>query len=216
MDIHAVMKSLSIERSIFHLESDFQFAFAWEIQKHNPESKIRLEVPFSFDKRGRIDVVVRTDDGIIPIELKYLKKKLKCEIDGEDFLLAEGVNDMDMYSCMSDIERLESYSEQLPGFSVGYALWLTNNPAYWENAFSNKASYYKPFHAPDGSVKTGEMYYESINEKTGRPPQILNEKAYSKPVLLNGSYTIRWHEYSVLDVPQNGLFKYAVVKVPND
>lgn len=44
-DIHTVIKSLSQKRRIFHLESDFQFALAWEIKSLYPECDIRLEVP---------------------------------------------------------------------------------------------------------------------------------------------------------------------------
>jgi hypothetical protein len=215
MDIHAVMKSLSMERSIFHLESDFQFALAWEIQRQYPDCKIRLEVPFSFDKKGRIDIVVRTIDGVIPIEIKYLKKTLTCRIDGEDFMLAEGVNDMDMYSCMNDIERMESYSGHLPGFAEGYVLWLTNNPAYWERDFSERASYYKAFHAPDGSEKSGKMYFEAINPRTGKAPQIYGVKGYKEAIILNGSYPIKWEDYSNLGIPK-GIFKYAAIRVPSN
>ena len=210
MDISAVMQSLSQKRPIFHLESDFQFALAWEIQSLFPNCDVRLEVPFAYDKNGRIDIVVRSSGAVFPIELKHLKKKLLHTIDGEQFDLADGVHDMDMYTCMADIERMESFCGHLPGFDTGYVVWLTNDPAYWNKDYN--ASYYHKFHAPDDTVKTGEMYFDEMNPRTKKPPQIYGAKGYKNAVILSGSYHIKWHDYSNLGVP-NGIFKYAAVRI---
>ena len=122
MDINAVIESLSRRRPIFHLESDFQFALAWEIQSTYPDSDIRLEVPFSHEVNGRIDIRVSVDGAVFPIELKYLKKSLRYTINDETFALADGVHDMDMYRCMADISRLETFCGKLYGFDTGYAV----------------------------------------------------------------------------------------------
>ena len=209
-NIHTVMESLSRKRGIFHLESDFQFALAWEIKCLYPDCELRLEVPFSYESKGRIDILVRFMDAIYPIELKYLKKALKYIVDDELFLLAEGVHDMEMYDCIKDINRMEKFSEKVNGFQTGYVVWLTNDPAYWESNYN--ASYYNMFHAPDDSIKAGRMYYSDMNPRTGKPPQILREKNYSNPITLNRSYNIKWNEFSDLNVPK-GKFKYAVIEV---
>ena len=210
MDIHAVMQSLSHKRSIFHLESDFQFALAWEIKLLNPECEIRLEVPFNHEKKGQIDIIVRTKDGVYPIELKYLKKALTITVDDEQFSLADGVHDLDMYSCISDIARIEYYVGLLPGFCKGYAIWLTNDPAFWTPEYN--ASYYKAFHVPDGAVKTGRMSHEAINKRTGKPPQILSEPKYKSPITLEGRHLVKWCNYSDLGVAK-GVFKYSVIEI---
>ena len=212
MDIHEAIKLLSHKRGIFHLESDFQFALAWEIKSLYPDCEIRLEVPFDFDIKGRIDILVRFNDVLYPIELKYLKKALEYTIDGELFDLAEGVRDMDMYDCIGDIYRMEYFSGKLSGFHTGFVVWLTNDPAYWDSNYN--ASYYKEFHAPDGSVKTGQMFYCELNPRTGKSPQILREKRYQNPINLNGRYHINWNEFSNLGVP-NGKFKCSVIPVKN-
>ena len=204
------MESLSQKRSIFHLESDFQFALAWEIKCLYPECDIRLEVPFNLDKKGRIDIIVWFNNDAYPIELKYLKKPLNYKVGKEQFVLAEGVHDLDMYDCMGDIERMELFCNQLGGFHTGYVVWLTNDPAYWEKDYD--ASYYKPFHAPDGSIKTGEMFYSPVNPKTNKPPQVLQAKNYQNPIILSGSYQIKWNDYSDLGVPK-GLLRYSIVSV---
>ena len=214
LNIHAAMAALSQKRRIFHLEGDFQFALAWELQSQCSSHKIRLEKPVYYDEDWCIDIEVRADAGIFPIELKYLKKALVFEdIDGtgkEKYILAQGVHDIEMYSCFADIARLEKHCRETPGVTAGYALWLTNDPKYWdEHAFT---SYYKPFHPYEGSRKSGELYFNTVIERTGKPPKIRNMKGYTEPVFLNGSYLINWHDYSDLGVP-GGKFKYTVVRV---
>ena len=208
MDIDRVMKSLEKKRPIFHLESDFQFALAWEIKSLYEHYDIRLEVPFEFDKRGRIDILVRENGAVYPIELKYLKKALQHTVDGEQFVLADGVHDMEMYDCLADVSRMESYCDNLEGFHTGYVIWLTNDRAYWE--YSYNASYYSDFHAPDNSVKTGKMCYAPVNQRTGKPPQILSERKYCSPVVLSGSYKVKWNLYSDLGIPK-GQFRYVAI-----
>jgi len=118
VNIHAAMASLSQKRRIFHLEADFQFALAWELQIQCNSRKIRLEKPVSYDEDWRIDIEVRTETGVFPIELKYLKKALTFEdideVDKEEYILADGVQDMEMYSCFADIAKLEKHCRQTP------------------------------------------------------------------------------------------------------
>ena len=210
MDIIKAMESLSCKRGIFHSEADFQFALAWEIKGLYPDCSVRLEVPFRIRMKGRIDILVRLDDDIYPIEVKYIKKTFRYSDGNDHYDLVNGVHDLDMYNCMVDIMRMENFAEQLAGFYTGYVIWLTNDSAYWISKY--KSTYYREFHAPDGSVKTGTMRFLSSNPKTGKPPQILEMKGYQSPISLKDSYLIRWRLYSDLAVPK-GLFKYAVIPI---
>ena len=47
LDIHGVMAELAERRPIFHSETDFQFAFAWQIATMKRDGEVRLEKPFS-------------------------------------------------------------------------------------------------------------------------------------------------------------------------
>jgi len=105
MDVEKIMKSLGKKRPIFYSESDFQFAPASEIKSLYESHDIRLEVPFGFEPKGRIDILVRDKTIVYPIELNYLKKAFQFTADGEKFAIAEGVHDIDMYDCMGDIAR---------------------------------------------------------------------------------------------------------------
>ena len=206
MELHQILRSLSEKRRLFHSEADFQFALAWEVKSFHPACEIRLEIPVKTDQdeqKKRIDIVVRDAKKIFPIELKYLKKTLHGAFGGETYDLATGVHDMDMHDCLKDIARLEALRERLAGFCAGYAVWLTNDNAYW-NADYN-ASYYKEFHAPDGTEKSGMLRFSGDTYITG-------QKGYKSPVVLQEKYRILWRDYSDLDI-KNGVFKYAVITV---
>jgi hypothetical protein len=204
MDINTIMKVLSDKRPLFHSEADFQFALAWEIKNRYPQAEIRLEAPFNGTVVGRIDILVRHQAGVYPIELKYLKKHLQCAVDNERYDLAEGVHDLDMHDCIKDIARLETFRKQLAEFRSGFAVWLTNDTAYWKASYN--ASYYSEFHAPQGSVKAGIMKYQN-------GAKLLRNPAYSAPIELNGQYRIAWEKFSSVGTAKHGEFKYAVVRV---
>ena len=203
MDLLPVIESLRRKRFIFHSEADFQFALAWEIQIKYPDAEIRLEVPSGTSVKGRVDIVVRCEGALFPIELKYLKKKQLFQVNGEQFNLVDGVHDLDMHDCIKDITRLETFQSQMSGFVTGYAVWLTNDAAYWNPAYNT--SYYSEFHAPQASVKAGTMSYHASAKLNGNP-------RYGSPITLKGSYAVNWNDYSELGV-KSGQFKYALFKV---
>jgi hypothetical protein len=43
LDIHEIIRQLSIWRPIFHSEADFQFSLAWMIKEQYPNCEIRLD-----------------------------------------------------------------------------------------------------------------------------------------------------------------------------
>ena len=82
-----VLKSLCRKRSVFHSEADFQFALAWEIQLLIPTAEIRLEYPPEGEPNKYIDILVRNEGSVFPIELKYKTRKLSVFVDSEQYNL---------------------------------------------------------------------------------------------------------------------------------
>ena len=203
MDLLPVIKSLRQNRPVFHSEADFQFALAWDIKLEYSDAKIRLEVPCGTSVKGRVDIVVRFDSAVIPIELKYLRKRQSFNVNGEQFNLIDGVHDMHMHDCIKDVSRLETFRSQMSGFLKGYSIWLTNDAAYWDPNYY--ASYYSEFHAPQASVKSGMMSFQA-GAKLNTNPQ------YESPITLTGTYDVDWHDYSDLGT-KNGQFKFALFKI---
>ncbi len=133
LGIHGLMRKLSESRPIFHSEADFQHALAWLIHDTMPESQIRLEYPFRCDgKTVYLDIWLPTER--IAIELKHLTRKLKRDCNGEPFdLKNQSARNIRRYDFLDDIQRLENLADikEEPA-RAGFAVLLTNDPAYWE------------------------------------------------------------------------------------
>lgn len=205
MDIHLAFDKLRENRPIFHSEADFQFALAWEIQKMYPHASIRMECPSIEESNKYIDIVVRNEGKVYPIELKYKTKKFSTSMGDEQYRLKDhGAQDLGKYDCIKDISRIESFANHLPGFKNGCVIWLTNDPYYWRAPSSSNAGYAE-FSIHHGAKKTGAMHWGN-NLSAGT---IIKRE---NGLFLRGEYEIIWNEYSSLGVG-NGLFKYAFISV---
>lgn len=158
MDLTFPLLRLRDQRKTFHSEADFQFALAWEIQKCYPEAKIRPEYCLAeIEPSIYIDILVIMDGLWYPIELKYKTLKGIKEYNGEIFKLKNhGAQDLGRYDYLSNIMRIERLSKTITVFGKGYAILLTNDPAYWFDTPRRDTVYYE-FRLNDGAVKTGEM-----------------------------------------------------------
>ena len=132
LDIPSLMLKLSRARPIFHVEADFQHAFAWQIHEAMPDGSVRLEFkPFPDDnKRMYLDIWLPSVG--IAIELKYHTQGLGVTHDNERFSLAEhGAQLPRRYDFLADVERLEYALDQYQPAKEGYAILLTNYPDHW-------------------------------------------------------------------------------------
>lgn len=205
MNVEAVINSLRKKRMIFHSEADFQFAFAWEIQTQFPNADVRLEYSPPNDSSKRIDILVRIDDAIYPIELKYKTKLLQTWVNNElYFLKNHGAQDLYKYDFVKDICRIETLKESMGGYREGYVVWLTNDSSYWTSPRS-KGVGYADFSVHHGAVKEGNMQWaDSMGQGS--------IKAREDTLILVGKYNISWNQYSDLK-ERNGIFKCCIIKV---
>lgn len=205
MDIAIPLLKLKNKRKVFHSEADFQFALAWELQLQYPDATVRLEYPPPNDPTKYIDIFVRLGSDVYPIELKYKTKLFSAVVGGEQyFLKSHGAQDVGKYDFVKDICRVEAFREHVSGYREGYAIWLTNDPSYW-NKPKNDTAGYSEFSVHNGAVKEGTMSWGvSMNEGS--------TKGREKPLALSGCYRIDWHDYSRVDA-KNGVFMYAIVRV---
>jgi len=202
LDIRSIIDGLRRKRPLFHSEADFQFAFAWEIQRLYTYANIRLEYPPVYEPNKYIDILVRIDSHCYPIELKYKTKKLSVMSDGEPYHLKNHeAQDLGAYDFVKDICRVELFADKLEGFMKGYTIWLTNDPYYW-NVPINPNAGYAPFSVHNGAIKTGTMGW-------GGNPGTGTIRGREKELFLHGEYKIEWENYSDLDIRQ-GVFKYAL------
>jgi len=130
--MNATMKALAAKRPVFHSEADFQHALAWEIHQQRSTCQVRLEAPLPVgEKRGHVDIWMSDDTAFCAVELKYKTRRVRVEVNGETFdLLDQSAQDCGRYDFLKDLERLERIVSANDDI-VGYAVFLTNDSAYW-------------------------------------------------------------------------------------
>jgi hypothetical protein len=203
INIEKIIEGLSKIRPVFHSEADFQHALAWEIQKHYPEAKIRLEIhPERLGKREYLDIWIKSDNQIVAIELKYKARKATLENQDEKFFLLNHVAyDCGRYDFIKDVVRLEGYIEKHSD-AVGYAIMLTNEKNYWKES--------KKKYANDEQFKIyeGRKLNGRLNWKKGTAEG--TKKGREAPLIVKNSYNLHWLNYSELQTEE---FKYLLVKI---
>lgn len=196
------LTSLASERPLFHSEADFQHALAWQVRVASPDARIRLEtrpVPGM-----RLDALVLIGDRRIGIELKYFARRLRTTVGSESFELPDqGAQDVRRYDFVKDLTRLERLIDKR-AVDEGFAIALTNDAGYW-NQQRNPGVADEAFRISEGRTLTGRLAWAghaSAGTMRGR----------ESPLVLAGSYTMRWREFSLVNAP-NGKFRYLLIRI---
>jgi len=205
IELKRILKSLSLKRKIFYSEADFQHAFAWEIHKKYPDTYVRLEYPIMINNMWYIDILVKYENQIIPIELKYKTRKIKCSHNKERFHLKnQGAQDHGRYDFLWDIYRIEQLKNKFNNLT-GYAIFLTNDSLYWkEPRKSNTVD--SMFRIHNGKEVNGSLSWSndaSAGTKKGREDKIL----------LKNKYQIKWEDYSRVNSNRHNEFKYLFLEI---
>ena len=207
INLHEQMNSLMKERSIFHSEADFQFAFAWEIQKAYPHADIRLEYCPAEYPNMHLDLLVKIEGKNFPIELKYKTLSAQVETDGEYYnIKSHSAEDLGRYDYLIDVERIELLRDKLGSFEKGYAIMLSNDPLYWTIPKNLRETASDFFRIHDGCKKSGVLNWR---ETAG----IGTTKNRERAIKLTGDYLIEWQEYSKFSFARNGIFKYLLLEI---
>ena len=191
-----VIQALGTSRTVYHSEADFQRAFAWELHRSAPDWDVRLEVPVRASVGAiHLDLLARSPLGQVAIELKYKTRALVVEAAGEEFAL--------MSHAAQDLGRVEAFAQAGPN-RTGYAIFLTNDSAYWK-APSAAGHGYAGFSMNDGREVSGNLCWgERASEGTRRGRQ--------DEVALRGRYRLQWRDYSSLAVKAYGEFRYLCIR----
>lgn len=208
IDINYMMSRLSRSRPLFHSEADFQHALAWEIQTLNPNCSMRLEFkPPYLKERIYLDIWCTHEDIIIAIELKYKTRGTLVNVNGEIFaLLDQSAQDIGRYDFIKDIQRLEQLVFDRNKI-VAYAIFLTNDSAYWAPPRSNQ-TVDAGFRIHEGRILTGEVCWAfgaSEGTRRGREGKLHVRR----------TYTLNWKDYSEVSQKSYGKFRYLLVNAEN-
>ena len=197
IDIHAVLRNLARKRPVFHSEADFQFALAWEIREETGLD-VRLEFPPRPGTTMHLDIWL--PEVRVAIELKYFKKQLDVELNGERFALPnQGAHDIHRYHYVQDIQRVEAAGG-------GFAVALTNDPTYW-TAGAKAHPIDAAFRLHEGrTLPAGNKLAWARGCATGRG---------RASVVLEHPYQLQWRDYGrpVKAAADSGQFRYLAVEV---
>ena len=201
-----LMQNLSDKRPIFHAEADFQHALAWEIQKHYPESDVRLETKvFGKNTKIYLDILVTYQGKRYAIELKYKTRGLDCVVNGEEFYLNnQGAQDIGRYDVLKDLYRLEQMVDT-GVVDEGVLIFLTNDSTYYSPPYGNQ-TVNQAFRIHEGRMINGELKWA---DNTGQGTM----RGREEPISLFGSYSMRWRQYSQVETSKKGAFQYLLLNV---
>lgn len=195
---------LAIERPVFHIEVDFQFALAWKIQKENPDAEIRLEYRVPEFPGRYTDIWIKAENPIA-IELKYKPVSVALESKGEFFeLKKQGAQDLGRYDFLKDVQRVEEIVLKYPK-TTGYAIILTNDHLYWKSS-QKQNPIDAAFRIHEGKDIHGVL---SWSEKAGKKTKENRED----PISIKGHYKSKWTTYSSVNIQKFGEFKMLLFKI---
>lgn len=205
-DIKTAVCSLRNNRTIFHSEADFQFALAWELQRTLPNAQIRLEYCPHFAPEMHVDIFAIDEEGTHPIELKYKTRSIQAIVSNECFSLKNhGAQDFGRYDFLRDVERIEKVRKLDKDFRTGYAIFLSNEPSYW-NVPKSKNTVDTAFRIHEGRIVQGKLAW-----REDVPLEAVQKR--ETPIVLENQYQIHWDNYSELNDANNGFFKFCLVEV---
>lgn len=201
--IEPVLASLGKRRPIFHSEADFQHELAHELRAHDPDLALRLEYPIGIESRASLDILLRKGAAQFGIELKYLCRSVHKIVDDEIFALKhQSAHDIRRHDVVKDIVRMERFAARLGGSAA--VLVLTNDPAYWSSR-RRADTIDAAFDLSDLSNLTGTLGWASAAGAG-------TTKGRAEPLIVSGSYDLRWHDYSDLG-GTGGRFRYLYVPI---
>ena len=215
-DVIGYLEGLACKRPVFHSEADFQHALAWHIHEAIPDCRVRLEFkPCRITEKGRKKRELYLDiwlpDAGVAMELKYKTRKVKLPHDNEVFSLRDqAAQDCGRYDFIQDLRRLEwVVNDGKAAAKVGFAVFLTNDPFYWEcPRFLKYPRYRKPndyaFRIHEGRELCGKFDW-------CRPAADTDSR--KDPISLRGKYPLTWRDYSSSEKCAGGSFRFLLVQV---
>lgn len=202
-DIKETMERLSKVRPVFHAESDFQHALAWQLCKENKGAEARLETKPLEEKNLFLDILIKFKNKNMAIECKYLTREFSTSFRGEHFLLRnQRAQNQRRYDVMKDIARIE-YFVKAKTVHTGLVVVLTNDSQYWTPKRKSNPSD-KEFRLTEGRKVTGELTW-------GMDASAGTTKGRESPIELENEYELSWSDYSFLDGSIGGNFRYLPI-----
>lgn len=197
-------------------EFDFQMQLAIYLRMSNkyddvdseyymPTKNTDILEGYDWDSNMRVDIVVRRGNEYVPIELKYVTKKVVRDkerfgrlIKGMEILRDQAAQDIRRYDFWKDVRRIELIKNIFPAVKNGFAVFLTNDLSYKKEPRPNTVC--SPF-----SMSGERIIGGGVIDWNGNPAASKNHKSF----ILEGEYKLLWDKTSMEDVQ----FDYTILKI---
>lgn len=174
-------------------------------EDYMPAQNTNILEGYDLDSNMRVDIVVRHGNEYVPIELKYVTKKVVRDkerfgklIKGMEILRDQAAQDIRRYDFWKDVRRIELIKKNFPAVKNGFAVFLTNDPSYKKDPRSTAVCY--PF------SMSGERIIGGADiDWNGNPAASKDHKSFR----LEGGYKLLWDKTSMEDVQ----FDYTILKI---
>ena len=160
---------------------------------------------YDWDSNMRIDIVVRRGDEYVPIELKYVTKKVVRDymrfgvlVRGMEILKNHAAQDIRRYDFWKDVRRIELIKNIFPNVHNGLAVFLTNDSAYLKDPKTDSVC------APFSMSGTREIGGGRMDWQ-GSPATAKDHK----PFLLDGLYRLAWDKTMIDNIE----FIYTILRI---
>lgn len=200
-DVGKRLLDLASDRPVFHSESDFQHALAWNIHISNPGTVVRLERPFRSENSSEyLDLFFANPDRSVAVELKYKTRRHHHNHQGEKFFLRnQSAQDLGRYDFLADVQRLERFVKEGRA-NIGCAILLTNDQSYWNTPHQND-TVDQQFRLHEERVVEGCLAWRS-NAAAG------TIRSRESAINLRGKYTAVWKPYTKLSELPGDEFRF--------
>ena len=170
-----------------------------------PTKNTNILKGYDWDSNMRIDIVVRRGDEYVPIELKYVTKKVIRDymrfgilVKGMEILKNQAAQDIRRYDFWKDVRRIELIKRIFPTVRNGLAVFLTNDPSYLKDPKVDSVC--APFSmSGNREIGRGKMDWQ------GSPATAKNHK----PFQLDGFYRLEWNKTNIDNID----FEYTILKI---
>lgn len=203
IDVEGEMSSLN---QLYTVEEQFRFALAVQFLQEYGEEQVTVE--WEALDGNRTDIGVRTEDIIVPIELKYLtaKSQVRDNRFGESFEIG-GNHDSNRahYDNVKDIKRVENIVAEQGG--SGYFILLSNIPNYWTEPSQN--ALHDEFRIYEGKTLEGRLDWKDYRSW-------MKNRNRDQPIELDGTYQIKWSDFTYhdeIEVSGSSRFRYLVIEI---
>ena len=211
--LRSILSNISNERSVFYSEADFQHTLGLHLSK-DKDCDVRLETPFEIshfvkesDKKLKVELDIFLPKEKVGIELKYKTKVGTFEEHGETFKLKQhGAQNLARFDFFDDIRRLQLLKKHKK-IEKGYAIFLTNDPLYWEPIKRKNFS-------SNFSMEDKRVIMSNTNLGwTGNPSEgsvTIKRLSPNNPIFIENNHQFNWYQYSQIE---KSSFKYLIVEI---